>query len=206
MALGIGFAVIPVAAGVAILRYRLYDIDVVINRTLVYGSLTATLAGVYVGSVLLLQLALEWPHPGLGPGGRRLDPGGRRPLPARPGPHPETVDRRFFRSRYDATQTLEAFGARLRDEVDLEALSAELRGGRRRDDAARPCLALAAVAGSVDHERDRTVKRLAWGLVALALALMVASTVVALTGGDRWEPRQTPSSGGSRSSSRSLVT
>ena len=123
------FAGLPVAVGIAILRHRLYDIDVVINRALVYGSLTISLALVYVGLVVSLQYVFR----ALTGGGSQLvivastlaiaalfNPLRRR-IQA-------FIDRRFYRNKYDARRTLEGFSAKLREETDLDALSDDLLG------------------------------------------------------------------------------
>ena len=189
---------LPVATAVAILRYRLYDIDVVINRTLVYGSLTATLAGVYVGSVLLLQLALSGLTEGRGSRWRRRRWRSRHCSGRCEAGSSSIVDRRFFRSRYDAAQTIELFGARLRDEVDLAALSADLQAVVV--ETMRPAhVSLWLRTPGATHERRRS--RLALGLAVLALAITVAAAVVSLTAAIGWRSRRTRSSGRSRSSS-----
>ncbi len=120
---------LPTAVGIAVLRHRLYDIDLVINRTLVYGSLTAMLVALYFGGIVALQrvfVALTGEKSTLAVVASTLVIAAlfnplRRRVQA-------FVDRRFYRQKYDAKQTLEAFSVRLRDETDLEALKAELVG------------------------------------------------------------------------------
>jgi hypothetical protein len=127
----VAIAAVPAAIGVAILRYRLYDIDIVINRTLLYGSLTATLLAVYFGGVATSQAILRaiTGHEQqtqlavvvstlaiaalFNPVRRRIQ---------------SFIDRRFYRSKYDARKTLEAFSVKLRDETNLQALKKDLVG------------------------------------------------------------------------------
>ena len=124
--------IVPVFTYIAILKYRLYDINVVINRTLVYGSLTLMLALIYFGGITTTQALFsaltagqeEQPQLAIvvstlviaalfNPLRRRIQ---------------GFIDRRFYRSKYDARKTLEAFSAQLRDETDLDALSGDLVG------------------------------------------------------------------------------
>ena len=125
----LGFAGVPIAVGFAILKYRLYDIDIIINRALVYGSLTVTLALVYFGGVTVTQSVVQ-----------TLTGQGKLPqlaivastlvIAALFSPLrrliQDFIDRRFYRRKYDAAKTLEEFSAKLRDETDLDSLNAEL--------------------------------------------------------------------------------
>jgi hypothetical protein len=127
----VGVLGMPVAMGIAILRYRLYEIDLLIKRTLVYGALTALLAVVYFGGVTATQtifrtLTGQQQQPQLAAVVSTLVIAAlfnplRRRIQA-------FTDRRFYRRKYDAAKTLEAFSAKLRDETDLDALSGDLVG------------------------------------------------------------------------------
>ena len=121
--------VIPVCIYIAILRYNLYDIDVVINRTLVYGSLTVTLVTLYFGGIVVLQrifITLTGQKSTLAVVASTLLIAALfTPLRRR---IQSFIDRRFYRRKYDARKTLEDFSAKLRKETDLAALSEDLLG------------------------------------------------------------------------------
>jgi uncharacterized membrane protein YhdT len=121
---------VPIAIGIAIVRYRLYDIDLLINRTLVYGSLTLVLSLVYLGGVTATQALFrtitgqeQLPH--LVVASTLVIAALFNPLRRR---IQSLVDRRFYRSKYDAGKTLEAFSAGLRDATDLQTLNDDLVG------------------------------------------------------------------------------
>ena len=125
----LGFAGVPVAIGFAVLKYRLYDIDVLINRTLVYASLTATLVALYFGGVVGLQAVFRSVT---GQGSTLAVVASTLAIAALFNPLRRRmqvfVDRRFYRRKYDTAKTLEAFSARLREETDLGTLSDDLVG------------------------------------------------------------------------------
>jgi hypothetical protein len=118
---------LPISVGIAVLRYRLYDIDRLINRTLVYGSLTAILGLIYAGPVLVLGQVFggaasnrpSWAVAGVTLAVAALFQPARRRIQT-------VVDRRFNRRKYDAAKTIEAYSVRLRDQLDLDTLSTEL--------------------------------------------------------------------------------
>ena len=123
---GVALLTVPGAAGIAILKYRLYDIDVVVNRALVYGALTAILASAYVGLVFGLQVILApfTAESDLVIAASTLAVAGLfRPVRSR---LQDFIDRRFYRRKFDAQRTLEEFSVQLRDEVNIDALSGRL--------------------------------------------------------------------------------
>ncbi len=164
---------IPLATGIAILKYRLYEIDRLVNRAVVYAAVTALLVGAYFGIVLGLQEVFA----SFG-GGSDLAIAIStlavaalfRPLRARV---QRAVDRRFYRRRYDAQRTLEAFSARLRDEIDIQALHGELTAVVSPN--ARTCAGLALAPGPGSNGEPADSDRLAWAVSGISLALPFAA-------------------------------
>jgi len=155
-AVTLSFAGIPIAVGIAVLRHRLYDIDLIINRALVYVSLTVLLAAVYAGGVVGLQAALRSLT---GQESTLAVVASTLAIAALFGPLRRRVqafvDRRFYRRKYDAAKTLDAFSVRLRDETRLDALSDDLVGVVTRTvQPAHASLWLRPEAGSEGRQAD----------------------------------------------------
>ena len=150
----VGFIGIPISMGIAILRYRLYDIDIIINRTLVYGLLTTTLVALYFGGIVVLQrvfVVLTGEKSTLAVVASTLLIAALfNPLRHR---IQGFIDRRFYRKKYDARRTLEAFSAKLRDETNLEALNDDLI------DAVRETMQPAHVSLWLRSDRDLKERR-----------------------------------------------
>jgi hypothetical protein len=129
VALPVGLAALPVSIGVGIMRYRLYEIDVIIRKTLVYAVLAGTLAVTYLGGISLIDRALQTLTGQSGALAVTVSTlvvaAAFQPLRAR---IQRTVDQRFYREKYDATRTLEAFAGRLRDQIELDALATDVLG------------------------------------------------------------------------------
>jgi hypothetical protein len=149
---------LPIAVGFAILKYRLYDIDVIVNRTLVYGTLTATLAATYFGGVVLLQGAFQALT---GQESQLAVVASTLLIAALFGPLRRRVqgfiDRRFYRKKYDAEKTLAAFSATLREETDLDSLSAELLSVVRQ--TVQPAHTSLWLRPAVEPDRERAAKQ-----------------------------------------------
>ncbi len=118
----VAFTLIPAAVGIAILKYRLYDIDRIISRTLAYAIVTGLLIGVYAG-LAAGHAGVRAPHPGWGRGSHARSSGAVQPAAATGAARSRP---RYNRVRYDADQTVAAFAARLRDAVDLDTMRADL--------------------------------------------------------------------------------
>jgi hypothetical protein len=123
--LAVGFIALPVSIGVGILKYRLYEIDRIISRTLAYAIVTGLLVGVYAGLVLLATRVLSLSSPVAVAASTLAAAALFTPVRRRV---QRAVDRRFNRARYDADRTVAAFAARLQDAVDLETVRADLTG------------------------------------------------------------------------------
>ena len=178
----VGFVLLPIAVGVAILRYRLFDIDRVISKTLVYAALSLVLGALVrrpgarrAGALLVVRGQLE-------PGDRGLDAGGGGTVPAgalagaalrRPALLPAPLRR---------ARTLESFGARLREQVELVALERDLRDGRHRDDAAGARVGVAEEGSAV---RRPWTTWLAWGLWCVTAALFAVGATLQHVAGDQ---------------------
>jgi hypothetical protein len=120
----LGTLLFPLSFGIAVMRYRLWEIDIILRRTLTYGVLTALLLLLYFVIILLSQLAIGWLIPGASPLAVVISTLAIAALftPLRRRVQ-EWIDRQFYRNKYDAEKTLEAFSKSLREEVDLDQLS-----------------------------------------------------------------------------------